>query len=159
MPHIDADSPILLAMVPGMGTRPIDFSKRGLVAEIERRGWRIKVAIIDPGPDSYLDNAVEARILDAVAEARRQTGASRLWLAGISLGCQGILRCQRAQPGLADGLLWLTLYLASTGPVAEVARAGGLRQWAAMDQSRGNKPDQALLAWRAATHPPRCRRC
>jgi hypothetical protein len=67
-------------------------------------------------------------------------------LAGISLGCQGILRCVRRQPALAAGLLLLTPYLANTGLIAEVVRSGGLRRWAASHQTP-TQPEQSLLAW------------
>lgn len=150
MPHADDASPILLVIVPGVGIAASDFQDRDFAGELARRRWPVKSVIIDPGPEAYLDDVVEARMWEAIDAARLEAGAERVWLAGISLGCQGILRCVRARPGVAEGALLLTPYLASTGLVAEVARAGGLRRWAA-DQPAECKPEQALLVWLART--------
>jgi pimeloyl-ACP methyl ester carboxylesterase len=139
-------------MVPGMGMVEADFHAKGLIAAVQQRHWPVTVATVDPGADSYLDGSVEARLFAAIAEVRRATGSTRVWLAGISLGCQGILRCARAQPDIAEGLLLLTPYLASTGLIAEAAAAGGLRNWAAANQRR-EQPDRALLTWLATTPP------
>jgi hypothetical protein len=144
------DQDILLVMVPGMGMREVDFHAQGLIAAVEQRRWRLTVATVDPGPDAYLDGSVELRLLDGIAHAQCATGASRIWLAGISLGCQGILRYVRAQPDMAEGLILLTPYLASTGLIARVVRSGGLRHWAAKDR-RQDQSDQALLTWLATT--------
>ena len=141
-----------MVMVPGMGILGADFHTRGLIAAVEQRGWPVAIAIVDPGLDAYLDNSVEARLLDGIAQARRAATATRIWLAGISLGCQGILRCVRARPGVAEGLMLLTPYLPTTGLIAEVARTGGLRPWAAANPGP-DQPDRALLTWLAKTPP------
>jgi pimeloyl-ACP methyl ester carboxylesterase len=148
----DGDRDTLLVMVPGIGMREGDFHARGLVAAVEQHCWPLAIATVDPGLDAYLDGSVEARLLDGIDEARRAAGVSRVWLAGISLGCQGILRCVRARPGVAAGLMLLTPYLASTGLIAEVVRAGGLRRWAAANRGR-EQAERALLAWLATTPP------
>jgi hypothetical protein len=147
MPHVDAEPAIVLALVPGMGITASDFRDRGLIADLDRRGWNIRTTVIDPGPEAYLDGSVEARMLQAIG------GTKRLWLAGISLGCQGILRCIQAQPGIAQGALLLTPYLASTGLIAEVTRAGGLRPWASAHRAK-QTAEQRLLSWLATTTLP-----
>ncbi len=160
-PHADAATfpidrrPTLLVLVPGMGMRAADFRANRMIAEVERRGWPVTVTAIDPGPDAYLGGSVEHRLLDGIEQARAVAGASRIWLAGVSLGCQGLLRCVRRRPelvegGLVEGLLLLTPYLASTGLIADVVRRGGLRPWA-RSQPTIAKPEHALLAWLATT--------
>ncbi len=140
-------------MVPGMGMGEADFHAKGLIAAVEQHRWPVAIATADPGIDAYLDGSVDARLLDQIAEAQRETGASRVWLAGISLGCQAILRCVRARPNLVEGLMLLTPYLASTGLIAEIGRADGLRRWAALNAGR-DEPDRALLTWLATTPVP-----
>jgi pimeloyl-ACP methyl ester carboxylesterase len=146
-------SDLLVIVVPGMGMDARDIQTRGLTGGIVRHGLSVPVATVDPGPESYLDNSVETRLLEGIAEARRATGSTRIWLAGISLGCQAILRCVKQQSALAEGLILLTPYLASTGLIAEVTRAGGLRPWSTPNAER-NDPERALLAW-LATAPLR----
>lgn len=150
MPHAEAAPTILLILVPGMGIAASDFHDRGFIAATAQCRWPVKTVTIDVGPEAYLDNVVEARMLDSIDAARLDTGAARVWLAGISLGCQGILRAIRARPGVADGVMLLTPYLASTGLIAEVERAGGLRRWAS-ERPPGDQPEKLLLAWLAKT--------
>jgi pimeloyl-ACP methyl ester carboxylesterase len=144
---------IVLVMVPGMGMREADFHARGLIAAVEQPGLPVTCVAVDPGPDSYLDGSVEGRLLEAIDAAQRATGAKRVWLAGISLGCQAILRCVRARSDLAEGLLLLTPYLASTGLIAEIVQAGGLLPWAAADPD-SVQPDRSLLTWLATAPLP-----
>jgi pimeloyl-ACP methyl ester carboxylesterase len=153
MPHADAEPTILLAMVPGMGIAASDFHDRGLIAELNRHSWPVTATVIDPGPEAYLDHTIESRMLDAIMTARQEAGASRVWLAGISLGCQAILRCVRTQPTVAEGILLMTPYLASTGLIAAVIRAGGLRPWVRGPHAE-DTPEQRLLAWLATTRLP-----
>lgn len=142
--------PVLLVLIPGMGMRAADFQTNGLIADVERRQCSVTVTTIDPGPDAYLDGSVEDRLLDGIEQARGLAGASRVWLAGISLGCMGMLRCVRRRPGFVDGLLLMTPYLATTGMIAEVVRQGGLRRWAASCSRPGNA-EQSFLAWLGTT--------
>jgi pimeloyl-ACP methyl ester carboxylesterase len=137
-----------------MGMRAADFQAQGLIAATERRGWPLQIVAVDAEAETYLDGSVEARLLRDIAEAQRAAGTSRVWLAGISLGCQAILRCVRAQPDVAEGLLLLTPYLASTGLIAEVMRSGGLKSWAAENPGR-TEPDRAFLSWLATALPAR----
>lgn len=143
MPH----DRTLLVMVPGAGIAAGDFESNGLVRDMRQRYPGIAHAAVDPGLDSYLDGSVERRLLGAIDEARCEAGATRVWLAGISLGCQGILRCVRQRPGLAEGVILLTPYITSTGVIAEIVRSGSLRSWT----PSGAGPDRDLLAWLAAT--------
>src|ERR1700722_8052453 len=89
---------ILLVMVPGMGMTAADFDTEGVNDLVSQTGWPISVAAVDPGADAYLDGTLESRLLAGIAAARRGAGTARIWLAGISLGCQAILRCVRLQP-------------------------------------------------------------
>jgi pimeloyl-ACP methyl ester carboxylesterase len=139
-------------MVPGVGIQAADFAAEGLTAAVEQRGWPVAIATVDPGLDSYLDGSVETRLLDGIAAAQQACGARRTWLAGISLGCQAILRGVRLRPGLAEGVILLTPYLAATGLIAEVGRMGGLGRWATSNTGRP-EPERTLLRWLATTPP------
>jgi pimeloyl-ACP methyl ester carboxylesterase len=139
---------VLLVMVPGMGMTESDFEAEGLYELVRGTGWPISVAAVDPGADAYLDGTLESRLLNGIEAVRRDAGGARVWLAGISLGCQAILRCVRMQPNLAEGLILLTPYLASTGLIAEVGQAGGLLPWATANTGR-MEPERSLLTWLA----------
>lgn len=143
---------VLLVMVPGMGMTADDFDTKGLSDMVRRLGWPVAIRTVDPGADAYLDGSVESRLLQGIAAAQRDSRATRIWLAGISLGCQAILRCVRIRPSLAEGLILLTPYLASTGLIAEIDRMGGLRPWCIANLDRP-EPERALLRWLATTSP------
>lgn len=145
---------VLLVMVPGMGITGGDFDAKGLTGTVSKCGWPVTTAVVDPGPNSYLDGSVEARLLDGISRARDAVMPNRLWLAGISLGCQGVLRCVRARPDLAEGVILLTPYLANTGLIAQISATGGLQSWAVSRADRDN-PEHGLLTWLATTPPSR----
>ena len=149
-PASASDLDILLVLVPGMGMTASDFGAEGLISAAEERYGSIRTMAVDPGFDGYLDGSVEVNLLATIAEARRDFRPKHVWLAGISLGCQALLRCIRTQPDLAQGLILITPYLASTGLIAEIARAGGLRNWSAANRGR-TEPERALLTWLALT--------
>lgn len=145
---------VLLVLAPGTGMTAADFFTHGAVDEVTRRGWPVTVAPVDPGLDAYLDGSVETFMLAAIENARQESGAARVWLAGISLGCQAILRCVRARPGMVDGAMLITPYLASTGLIAEIGRTGGLRRWAGLHGDTDD-PERSLLLWLAGAILPR----
>jgi pimeloyl-ACP methyl ester carboxylesterase len=150
LPRRDDRGGTLLVMVPGIGMTAADLHAQGLVGAVSERGWPVAATVVDPGPDSYLDGSAAERLADGIVRAGKGAACGRVWLAGISLGCQGILQCVRTRPGLAEGVILLTPYLASTGLIGEVTRAGGLGKWVA-SQTDGENPDRALLAWLART--------
>jgi pimeloyl-ACP methyl ester carboxylesterase len=144
------DPDILLVMVPGMGMTASDLGAEGLISAAEERYDSIRIMAVAPGFDGYLDGSVDTNLLATIAEARRVFRPKRVWLAGISLGCQALLRCVKTQPDLAQGLILITPYLASTGLIAEIAGADGLRHWATANRGR-MEPERALLTWLALT--------
>jgi hypothetical protein len=151
-PRQEPDPEVLLIMVPGMGMGAADFHSKGLIAAVRQRGWPVAIAVVDPSVESYLDDSAASRLLDGIAAAQRGAGPQRVWLAGISLGCRAILRSVRIRPDVAEGVMLLTPYLASTGLIAQVERSGGLQRWAGSNLGRSD-PDREFLAW-LATAPP-----
>jgi len=151
MPHrSEPDLDVLLVMVPGIGMTAGDIDTQGLIGAAGESHRPIRVVVVDPGFDGYLDGSVETNLIAAIARARDQFCPRRVWLAGISLGCQALLRCVKRQPDLAHGLILITPYLASTGLIAEIARADGLRVWSKANTG-GTDPERALMTWLAKT--------
>jgi hypothetical protein len=79
----------LLVMVPGMGMRVGDLQSKGLITAVGQRRWPVTVKVLEPEADAYLDGSIEVCLLRDIEQAQRATGVSRVWLAGISLGCRG----------------------------------------------------------------------
>lgn len=151
MPHrTDPDLDVLLVMVPGIGMTASDVGSQGLIGAAEASHRPIRIIVVDSGFDGYLDGSVETNLIATIARARDQFCPGRVWLTGISLGCQALLRCVKTQPDLAQGLILLTPYLASTGLIAEIARAGGLRAWSRANTG-ATEPERALMTWLAKT--------
>jgi pimeloyl-ACP methyl ester carboxylesterase len=149
-PASAADPETLLVLVPGMGMTAGDPGTESLISAAEERYGSILIMAVDPGFDGYLDGSVETRLLATIAQARRDFRPKYVWLAGISLGCQALLRCIKLQPDLAQGLILITPYLASTGLIAEIARAGSLRKWSITNRDR-TTPERVLMTWLTQT--------
>jgi S-formylglutathione hydrolase FrmB len=71
---------------------------------------------------------------------------------GISLGGGGALNYARGHPGAIEGVVVLAPFLATTGTIAEVVRAGGWPGWDAQAID-GDDEERQLLAWIKAYRP------
>lgn len=145
-----ARAELALAMLPGAACTARDVVERGFVRAVRDRGLPAEIAVVDARFDHYLDGGVVAALgREAVAPARAR--GLPLWLMGISLGGLGALACARAHPGEIEGVVLLAPFVGTRGLIAEVGRAGGLREWRA--ENAAGDPERELLAWLQAYRP------
>lgn len=142
----DDEDRVLLVLLPGAHMTIEDFSTHGIIRAVRQRPWPVDVIAVDTGMDPYLDNEIADRLHEEVIAPAQRRGASRIWLAGISLGGMGALLYAQAHGEMVEGVLLLSPFIGSQGLVAEVVGAGGLRRWnPATDQNP--TPERRLLAW------------
>ncbi|QBQ54068.1 alpha/beta fold hydrolase [Nitrosococcus wardiae] len=64
-----------------------------------------------------------------VVENARNTGYTRIWLIGISLGGLGSLLYAREHPEAISGMVVLAPFLGNSSLVREIRKAGGVANW------------------------------
>lgn len=136
----------LLVMLPGAKATAQDFFAQGFVGEVRARGMALDIAAVDADLGHYLERTFTARLAHDIVEPALAKNTRRVWLMGISLGGGGALTYAREHPAQIEGVIVLAPFLATTGTIAEVIRAGGWPHWdaGAIDADDG---ERQLLAW------------
>lgn len=133
---------VTLILLPGANIRPEDFFEQGFVAALKRP---VSAVPVRAHVGYYLDDTLVETLENDVLAPLRSRGHSRFWLAGISLGGFGALSFLRARRHAVEGALLLSPFLATTGVITEVTRAGGLDRWDA-EATCGDRERQ-FIAW------------
>lgn len=134
---------VTLILLPGANIQPQDFFEQGFVAALKPP---VSVVSVRAHVGYYLDDTLVEHLENDVLEPLRGRGHSRFWLAGISLGGFGALSFLRARRHEVEGALLVSPFLATTGVIAEVVRAGGLDRWDALNAASGDR-EREFVAW------------
>ena len=137
---------IVLVMLPGAGDRAPDLVEQGFVRAVRERRLPVDAIVAEPRFDDYLEYGVARRIEQEIVGPARARGHARIWFMGISLGAMGALSHAREHGAAVEGLALLAPFLGTRGLIAEVTRAGGLRDWQPGTASPED-PERALLGW------------
>ncbi len=147
-----SDKRALLVMLPGAKAGAQDFVDHGFVREIRKRGLPLDIVAVDADLELYLERTFTAQLAQHIIEPALANTTRRIWLMGISLGGGGALTYAREHPAQIEGVIVLAPFLATTGTIAEVVRAGGWSGWNeyAMD---ADDDERQLLGWIKAYQP------
>jgi predicted alpha/beta hydrolase family esterase len=149
-------APLLVALLSGSFTQAEDFIREGFVAALRERGIGAEVAMAEVRMAYFADGSVVERIGEAVVAPARQRGASRVWLAGISLGALASLAYAARHEDELEGLLLMSPYPGTRILQREMQAAGGLAKWMAQDEAQADVEREAWqwLARRDAARLP-----
>ena len=142
----------LLVMLPGAKASAQDFVDHGFVRAVRERNLPFDVVAVDANLGHYLERTVAAQITREIIEPARAHDTHRIWLMGISLGGGGALAYASEYPAQIEGVIALAPFLATTGTIAEVARAGGWAGWTA-GATAEDDDERRLLAWIQSLRP------
>ena len=149
----------LVVLLPGRRDRPEDFGRFDFPALAAQAGVVADMVAVDAHLGYYYQHSVVERLHeDVIAPARKRY--DRIWLVGISIGGTGSLLYAAAHPENVDGVLLLAPYLGEEDVIAEVAAAGGLREWSPPAKLAPDDFQRQLWAWlksyldRAENKPP-----
>jgi pimeloyl-ACP methyl ester carboxylesterase len=142
----------LLVMLPGAKACARDFIDHGFVRAVRERNLPFDVVAVDADLGHYLERTLTAQITREIVEPARASNTGRIWLMGISIGGGGALSFARECPGRIEGVIALAPFLATTGTIAEVVRAGGWTGWTA-GAIAADDDERRLLAWIQSLRP------
>jgi pimeloyl-ACP methyl ester carboxylesterase len=154
-----ARSPLAIVLLSGSFTAPEDFVREGFIDALRDRGIEAQVVMAEVRMAYFADDSVVRRIRESAVQPARQRGATRVWLAGISLGGLAAV-CYRARhPGEIEGMLLMSPYPGTRDVLREIDAAGGLAQWNPAVAPEGDLEREAwswLAAHGAATPDVHC---
>ncbi len=160
-------APVLLVLLPGAYSAPLDFIAEGFVQLLQDSGIKADAVVADAHLGYFANRSVLQRLREDVVGPSRARGYAQVWLIGISLGGFGALAYAATHDGSpqtrVDGVLALAPYLGETALLNEIEQAGGLAAWAASATAHSAKPVEAdggfdaslreLWRWLAAPPP------
>lgn len=149
-----ASGELHLVLLSGGFIQAEDFVREGFIERLRESGVDCPVTIGEVRMAYFADGTIASRV-QALVDAGRAQGASRTWIAGISLGGLAAL-CQAArEPQGIDGLALLSPYPGTRLTLGEIEASGGLAAWAA-DAIPSDLEREAWL-WLAKRTPGRPR--
>lgn len=138
--------PLALILLPGANIAAEAFAANGFTAALRRQAVPVLPVLVRAHLGYYLDESLLERLEADVVDPLRSSGYDRFWLAGISLGGLGALRVRQARLSGVEGALLLAPFLATTGVIAEIVKAGGLDRWSAPEAPASDR-ERRFLAW------------
>lgn len=132
----------LLVMLPGADMSAEDFRTHGFFDAVRQAGRPVDMMAVETGVECYLDGVT-------VSQLHALLPPQPVWLVGISLGGMGALLYARAHPERVAGVVVLAPFIGTRGLIAEIERAGGLRQWSP-PPDEATTDERRLLAWLGA---------
>jgi pimeloyl-ACP methyl ester carboxylesterase len=136
---------LFVALLSGTFTAAEDFIREGFVAALRERGIGAQVAMAEVHMEHFADGSVVERIRDAVVAPALGRGASRVWLAGISLGALASLAFASRHEDEIEGMVLISPYPGTRIVLREIQAAGGLARW---EPRIGPDGDLEREAWR-----------
>lgn len=121
----------LLVLLPGRGMLTGEFAEEGFIDAVRSRRLAVDVLRADAHIGYYDNRRIAARLREDVIAPAQARGYRRIWLVGVSLGGMGALVYANEHPTELAGVVVLAPYLGEPPVIAEIAAAGGLRQWTA----------------------------
>jgi pimeloyl-ACP methyl ester carboxylesterase len=137
---------ILLVMLPGAGIAADDFAAHGFIVAAQASQPALDIIALRPDIGLYLDGTIARALHEGVVAQAVASGIRRIWLLGLSLGGMGALLFASEYLERVEGLVLLAPFLGTHGTVAELTRAGRLKDWAP-DGSAATAPERQLLTW------------
>ncbi len=105
------------------------FESEGFVEAVRKR--RLPFDMVAPNAHFgyYKVRTLTERLTEDVILPAKIKGYEKIWLAGVSMGGLGSILYLIKHPENIEGVLLLGPYLGDASIVAEISKAGGLKQW------------------------------
>src|SRR5258708_16574156 len=145
---------VVLALLSGTYSEPEDFVREGFAGAVRADGLGAEFVRGAVRAEWFADGSIVGRIREAIVLPARERGASRIWLAGISLGGLAALSYAARHEEDIEGIVLISPYPATREVLREMDEAGGLGQWKPVIPPDGDLEREAWL-WLAASREGR----
>ncbi len=124
-----APAKCLFVLLPGRGDRAETFKERGFLAALQGRALSIDIRATDATFGYYMRGTFVERLAADVIAPAKSRGYEEIWLVGPSMGGFGSLLYSRGHAADVTGVLAIAPFLGDRKMIAEIAAAGGLKNW------------------------------
>lgn len=125
----------LLILLRGLGGRPEDFDKHGLIREVRSRELPFDIVVPDAHFGYYRSETLEERLKEDLIDPARRKGYRQIWLAGFSMGGLGSLFYLRSFKEDVDGVLLISPFMGWDTILDRIDEAGGISRWTPQKKS------------------------
>ena len=150
-----APAKCLFVLLPGAGDRAETFEQRGFIEELRGHSLSIDIRATDATFGYYMKGTILDRLAADVIAPAKARGYQEIWLVGPSMGGFGSLFYARAHTADITGVLAIAPFLGDKSLIAEIANAGGLKNWQAparVDEMNRDNYQREIWRWlQAAT--------
>lgn len=119
----------LLIFLPGLGDVLDEYELRGFIDAVRQSAVPFDMTVADMHLGYYISRTSIQRLREDIIVPARANGHQRISLAGISLGGFGALYYAMHHPDDIARLFLLAPYLGDKRIIAEIAQAGGAKNW------------------------------
>ncbi len=119
----------LLILLRGIGGKPEDFEKYGLIEEIRSRNLPFDVVVPNAHFGYYKSETLEERLKEDIIDPARAKGYQEIWLAGFSMGGLGSLFYLRSFADDVNGVILSSPFMGWETILKEIDAAGGIQHW------------------------------
>src|SRR5258706_13853468 len=140
-----ASQGVVLALLSGTYSEPEDFVREGFPEAVRAHGIEADIVMAAVRAAWFADGSIVGRIREAIVLPARERGASRIWLAGISLGGLAALSYAARHEEDIEGILLISPYPATRDVLREMDEAGGLGRWRPVIPPEGDLEREAWL--------------
>jgi pimeloyl-ACP methyl ester carboxylesterase len=119
----------LLIFLPGLGDVLDEYELRGFIDAVRQSAVPFDMTVADMDLGYYISRTSIQRLREDIIVPARANGHQRISLAGISLGGFGALYYAMHHPDDIARLFLLAPYLGDKRIIAEIAQAGGAKNW------------------------------
>ncbi|HKN85806.1 MAG TPA: alpha/beta fold hydrolase [Nitrospiraceae bacterium] len=119
----------LIVFLPGISDLGKDYARYGFIDAVQQKSWSADLVVVDAHYGYYAKRSILDRLHEDVFEPAKMLGYQNRWLVGISLGGFGALLYTSRHDTDVTGVVAIAPYLGRPELVAEIAAAGGIRNW------------------------------
>ncbi len=116
---------------PEAGDHAERFRDQGFVEDLQNSNLSIDIRAADATMGYYMKGTLLDRLEADVITPAKARGYKEIWLVGPSMGGLGSLLYSRMHSAEVTGVLAIAPFLGDEDLIAEIATAGGLKQWQA----------------------------
>jgi pimeloyl-ACP methyl ester carboxylesterase len=142
----DNETRELILLLPGRLSPPEEFVQFGIVDLVRKHRPQARIVAPDLHLGYYMKGLVDTCMHEEIIDPAKQQGLS-VTIIGISMGGLGALIYSLRFPGKVDEMFLLSPFVGDQKLLAEIEKAGGLKNWSSPVETPRSKSEALQKLW------------